>query len=361
MTITVAAERVQETAYSVYPDVQNRKNPETIDRYEMPWWSFLQSHKKTSGNANGTTTVKLKHGGGLELQFWSRRDPLGFGESSIDLQLLFPFTNAHLGLEMVHDDLFADGYDVVANAQRGKGFAKKLSEDEANRLIDIVEEKLEDLMDTWDVQMDLTFLRDGSYDTKAPVGLDGLLPMNNTSGTIGGQSRSNPLLQHTVKSGLTASASGTLRAGMIQAQREANRNGRGRGGRVDFIMAGSSFIDAYQDFSYKNGAIVNTDLGGNRKVDIGLPDTGLSFNGIPIVWNPTFDVLDTLEAPSVPWKKRAYMLNSKVWRLCHTGSNDKRFSAPMDPSDQRYTRLSLDGRYCLICMCPNANSICSIA
>lgn len=359
--MTVPAERLQETAYAVYPDVLNRKNPETLDRYEMPWWSFLQSHSKSSGNANGTTTVKLKKSGGLELQFWSRRDPLGFGETNIDLETTFPFTNMHMGLEMVHDDLFNQGYDVVANAQRGKNFAKKLSEDEGNRLIDIVEEKIEDLLDAWDVQGDLTFLRDGSYDTKAPVGLDGLLPIDPTSGTIGGVSRSNPLLQHTVKASLTVTSSGTLKAGMIQAQREANRNSRGRGGKVDFIMAGSSFIDAYQAFSTANGLVINGDLSGNKRVDIGLPDTGLYFNGIPIVWNPSFDVLQTIEAASVDWRKRAYMLNSKTWKLCHPGSNDKRFSAPMDPAEQRFTRLSLDGRYCLVCTNPNANSIVYIA
>ena len=40
---------------------------------------------------------------------------------------------------------------------------------------------------------------------------------------------------------------------------------------------------------------------------------------------------------------------------------DKKFSAPLDSSDQRVSRMSLDGRHRLFCTVPNANALVSIA
>ncbi len=363
MTTTIPAEVLQETAYAVNQDVMNVRDPVTIDRQEMPWKSMLNRRSKVSGQAGGSTIVKLKKNGGLDIQFWERRDRLGFGESRIDLELEFPFVNIHMGMELVHDDLYDQGYDITPNAERTKNSFQKMSEDEGNTLIDIVEEKIEDMYDSWDVKLDLAFLRDGSYDTKAIVGLDGLITSTPTVGTIGGKSRSNPKLQHTVMTGLTTTNGGTLRKKMTQMQRACNNNARGRGakGRVDFIMAGDDFIDGYVDYATANNWDVQTKAAGTPTVDIGIPDDGLNFMGIPIVRNPTFKTLQLLDAPSLDWNKRAYMLTSKTWHLCHPKNKDRQFSVPDDQSDVRYTRMSIDGRYALVVTVPDANGLLAIA
>jgi hypothetical protein len=37
----------------------------------------------------------------------------------------------------------------------------------------------------------------------------------------------------------------------------------------------------------------------------------VSFNGIPVVWDPTFELLDAKYAPATPYTKRAYMVNEQ--------------------------------------------------
>ncbi len=358
---------LQEVAYSVNDDVMNKKNPTTIDRQEMPFSSVLNRRKKSSGQAGGSVTVKLKKNGGLDIQFWERRDPLGFGESTIDLELVYPFVNIHLGLELVHDDLFDSGYDIMPNAERNRSSFKRLSDDEANVLVDLVEEKIEDMYDSWDVKTDLAFHRDGSYDTKAIVGLDGLINTTPTTGTIGGVSRSNPKLQHHVATDLSAAAissGGNIRARLNTAIRAANNNARGRGakGKVDVLMCGDNFIDAVIQYAEVNNWEVQTQAKtGTPKLDIGIDDEGLSMNGISFVRNPTFKKLQELESASIDWNDRCYGLTSKVWDLVHPKTRDRIFSAPDDASDVRFTRFSIDGRYALVVEVPDANFLVALA
>lgn len=354
-------EQLARVAYAVYGEVANRKKPYPIDRQKMPSLSFFMKRKKSGGQAGGTFKYKLKHDDGGAMQFWQRRDVLSFSEPEFQLELEFPLVNMHQGREFTHEDLFELGYDVQQNGPRGKNFAKASSEDEANRLVDWYDEAIESLMDKWDVESDKILLRDGSYDSKSLVGLDGLLPIANTTGTIGGASRTNALLRHYVETGLTTSAAGTLLAGLTRARRNCELNGRGNsmGGNL-VIFAGASFVDGYRTYAINNGIEYKWDpskaLNG---LDIGIPEASFQFEGIPIVWNPTFDYLDTIESPTVTWTKRAYMLAPKSFEL--RVIKDKEFSAPLDMAEQRVSKVSLDGRIGLANICPNANAIVSIA
>lgn len=362
MAAVVTPEVVQRIQYAVYQDVFNKRKPIPVDRKSMPWLSTTAKRKKSSGSNGGLTTVKLKKNGGLDMQFWERRDVLGFAESNFDLQLEFPFANCHVGSEVVHEDLFKMGYTIEPNGPRGKTLAKPMAEDDALRLINYFEELIEDMLDSYDVKLDIALLRDGSYDSRALVGLDGLISTSATTGTIGGKSRTNELLQHTVNTSATVTAAGTLRTKMQQTRRACNLNSRGRGGSgIDFIMCGAAFLDGYQSFATANNWQVNTNAKGTPSLDIGIPESGYEFEGIPLVWNPTFEVLDTIESASPTWTKRAYFLNSKTWEFQYMEGFDKKFSAPLDPSDQRISRLSVDGRYRLFTTVPNANGLVSIA
>ena len=97
-----------------------------------------------------------------------------------------------------------------------------------------------------------------------------------------------------------------------------------------------------------------------RGVDIGMPDSKIEWNGIPVLIDPTFRRLDADGlGGGTDWEKRAYFLSSKNWELAH--GKDKDFSAPPDPSSQRLSRLSLDGRYVPVCIKPNSQFVSTIA
>ncbi len=356
----VSPEALQEIAYSIYDYVDNTGNPFIIDRKKTPFWSMLQTMAKDAPAVNGIITIKYKRDGGLTIQHWEGRDRLEFEEMRIDFDLIFDFTQSHMGLEILHQELKDAGYSIVPNGPRGKSFATKISKANAFRLVNLLEEKIEEMMDGWMRELDVIYHRDGTADPLSPVGLDALMPLVNTSGTIGGKSRSNVLLQHHVILNSTVTAGGTLIADLTTLRRNANLNTRGFKGEVDVMFAGSEWLDNYTEYCRLNELRYNAKVDGVSKIDFGIPDTAIHFEGIPVIHDPTLDDLAVLENDTT-WQRRCYGLNSKTWRFYHPPSENKQFSAPLDPSDQRISRLSLDGRHALALIKPNGNFLNTVA
>lgn len=348
-----------EIAWAAHTEVVNRRDPYVYDRHTLPWLSAITKRQKKVTGTGGRAIIKVKTKGGLVAEHWAARDVLTFRESRIDFELSFPLRRTHVGLEILHEELENEGYTVTPNEKRGKNFASRVSGADVDRLVDVFEEKIEDMMNEFDETLDRVYLMDGSQDSQAPVGLFGYLTLDPTAGTIGGQSRANKILQHNVQTGSTVVANGTLGRHLNSLIRENNRFNRGFPGKTDFIMAGSEWFDGYVDYAKANNLHFNTDIGeGKRRVDIGIPDSGVHFQGIPVVHNPTFDELEDLGFdPGFNLKKAAVLLNSQSWWLGVPPDKMKQFSAPMDPGDQRFSRLSLDHRGVLIPRRMNANAL----
>lgn len=355
--IEAPAQVVQASAYAAHEEVMNRMNPDIFDRARMPWMGFLNKHKKERAFTRGKVVQKLQRDGGLELQLWLRKEVLEFNETFIDDELTWDPYRAHIGLEIVHADLEDRGFSIMPNAPRGKTLPK-IPRAAGDILVDYFASQIDDMMDAWDVRQDELLLRDGTQSALAPVGLDGLLPLDNTVGTIGGKSRSDSLVRHVVKLDSTVGSAGTLERDLQQGVREAEENTRGFNANIDFIMAGDTWIDGYVDYAKANNLRFNAEADSATGLDIGIPDSRLRWNGIPIVRNPTFRRMDANGwFTGTPFGRRAYFLSSKTWELAYQRGKDKQFSAAVDPSDQRMSRLSTDGRYALICRFPAAQFV----
>ena len=371
MPITYTPEALQRIVYATYDGVQNKKNPLKVDRKKMIWRDTIRAHKVAAplAGANGVVVKYKTAATGVNLQGWERRDVLNFVETGFEQQIQLPWSNVHSGVELVHDDLEAMGYIILPNQSRGKDIGKADSRSEAFRLVDYISEMIESVEDQYDVKEDQLLLTDNSSNPKLPQGLDAYLPLGSatgyvTTGSLGGKARAtNPEFQHYHGVGATTATGGTLATMLNTARREAQLQTRGRpNGGVKFIMAGAAALDGYVAYARNNNLQFQTMLGdGARGVDVGISDSGVQFQGIPIVHNPTFEILDGLLAPTIPWTKRFYLIDPTCWGLAFAPGKDKFFSAPADPSDRRITRLSYDSKMVLMPMCINGNAIVSLA
>jgi len=361
-TNTILPQVLQASAYAAHAEVMNRRSPDIFDRKRMPWWSFLNKRTKERHFTRGKVIQKLQRDGGLDIQHWDRRDVLKFQETFIDDEMVWAPYRSHVGLEVVHTDLEDRGFVVMPNEPRGKNFPSKISRADGDILMDYFTQQIEDMYDAWDVRHDEELLTDNSADPLAPVGLDALMPLDNTVGTIAGKDRSDPLFRHIVITGSTTGASGTLERDLNRGCRLADENSRGMPSSVDMIMAGDDWIDAYVDYAKANGLRYQRTLDEASGVDIGTPDSRIEWSGIPVVRNPTFRTLDSKGLyTGTEWAKRSYFLASKTWEFAHQKGKMKDFSAPLDPSDQRLSRLSLDGRHVLIVRKPNGQFLNTIS
>ena len=359
MAISVPAAVLQEIINSVDKGILNRRAPIKIDRKAMPLKDFWFSRIKKVESNQGAVRVALQKSAENPMQGWTNLDPLAFNENEIDLQTEFNFYNLHLGLIFVHDYMMNEGYDIDYNEKNPK-IANPLSQNEAGRLRNIVKDKLEAHYDNFDVQEDLILHRDGSVDPKLPPGLDAFVPLALT-GSLGGVPFTNPLVAPYIALGLTYTLGGTMREGMNTAMWNARLNSRGRSNGKYRIICGRGFADRYSRYATANAWQVHTMAEGTKKLDISISDSGLQFQGIPLEIDPTFDILDTLDAPATPWTLRCYFLYEEAFVYGHPGAQDKKMSMPPDPADVRMTRVSLDKRVSPLVTIGNANAVVTAA
>jgi hypothetical protein len=385
VAITLTPDALARVAYAAYSGVYNKRNPYMVDRKAMPWLSFISKHEDTAplAGADGVI-VKQKINGGLDLEGWERKDNLHFAEQDFQLETKFPWSNIHMGSEVVHDDIEPMGFVVLPNQPRGKNFAKADSASDSYKLVDWMTHMIEDMMDSYDIKVDQLLLRDNSYNAKLPQGWDAFWPRGVCPGMVsdgagvrgyynlgsfGGKLRSAypDALQHFVWLNATWGAAGSLRQALTVARREAELRSRGRSkGGIKYIMAGAGAIDRYVKFATLNNtnytqAVTVLNNGGASRLDIGIPDTGLHFEGTPIIHNPTFEILDRIENPTYKWTNSMMLVDPDTVCLAYAPGKKKFFSAPMDEGDVRVTRLSLDSKLNLLPKIANGNAIVTLA
>ena len=154
----------------------------------------------------------------------------------------------------------------------------------------------------------IEFLYDGSNSTKAVPGVGNIISLTPATGTVGGiDAVTNTYWRNNTALGIvtTTPANGLINAALKAQYRAVTRFG---GSAPTRIFAGQAFIEALEA---ENRALMRTDvtMGINgTSYDAGIQS--VSFNGIPVVWDPTFELLDAKYSPATPYTKRAYMVNS---------------------------------------------------
>ena len=366
----------------VFNSVLNMKDPLKVDRKKMPLLAYLRKKEvdaPTAGNLGPQVIYKntLNNKG----QGWHGRQILAFNSVQFDMQTTFPWANYHYGLELTHDDVEAKGFVVIPNAQRGKNFAKSDSKSDKFKKIDFMSETIESMMDDYDVNEDLVLHTDNSSDAELPQGLEAFLPLGVTggmttgsgatggtygyynAGSIGGLSRSAypNQLQHFVWVNATYGADNSARTSLNRCLNESQVRSRGRAKKgIEFMIAGRGWIERYiasatsVGTTYNNAVTVLKD-GGLGHLDIAIPDEAIHFHGIPILHDPTLDQLDILfPGQTYAYTNRCYGIDRGGFELGVAGGKVRLFSAPLDPSDQRIIRLSIDTKEVLLPKAPNS-------
>lgn len=315
---------------------------------ERPLIKMLMGKKKTLMPARqfSVETVRETYGSNFAWSFGETART--FNKRSTAAQAQFPWRVALDGLYLDWDMLFAAGIRVDPDpATKGK---LVLAENEKVILYNILSEHMEALELGFIEKLDVELHRDGTASADAVVGLDALISRTPAVGTVGGLNAATKTYWRNYFAG--AVATGNLRATMEAAWRNCIRNG----GAPDFILAGSTFIDAYASVLTLTQ---NTEAGKPKTVDIATGQgarTGLYFKGVEIIWDPVFSVLDALEAPVAAnlWEKRCYFINSK-----HLKYEDDEMAVynPTPPHNVRATYASLDLRCAMKTNRRNAHAV----
>lgn len=267
-------------------------------------------------------------------------------------QAAFPWRRCVDAFRISHDTLFGNGIKVV----EGAAGSVKMDRNEAVQLSNLLEEQREAFKLGFLEKLDLELHRDGTSSTDAVTGLDGLIATAPATGVVGGIDRATATYwRNNTSTAIATGTAGALKNAMELQWRKCTRAGQSA---PDFILAGSAFVDAY---SASITVTQNANAGSVKTLDIGTgkgTETGLFFKGVPIVWDPTFESLDALDTPVIPWEKRCYFLNTKHIDLRDDGMD---IVVPTRPHDVLALFNMISLRVVLGLKQSNAHSMLSIA
>ncbi len=289
-------------------DFYLRKKPVDQVAIERPLLKALQAKKKTAPGAKQFIVEQIRKGYGSNFQWYSGSSIVTYNRRQSLEQANFAWRSAHDGMAISEDEFTQNGIVFTDDSNR------EASDAEVIQLTNILTERTEILRLGFQEKFSFSLHADGTQNPDAIAGLESLVSLTPTTGTVGGIDRSlgsNGYWRNNVATGLTSTTgTGTILNSMEVAWRNCARNG----GRPDLILMGSTFYDAYRNF------VMNTfgriDFGPSEKKKIeGGTDDNYTFKGVGIQWSPEFQELDAQFTPAIPWEKRCYFINSQTITL----------------------------------------------
>ncbi len=276
----------------------------------------LMREKNPYGGALQYVTEQLRYQNDSNFQSYFGDQQVTYNRKRTLQQAKYEWGSFHDGFGLNEDELTQNGIIMTDDRDAVPSDAEKI------QLTNLLSENLETLKLGFQENFDLMLHRDGTASSTDIVGLDTLVSLTPSSGTIGGIAASNAWWQNYVELSINTPTV-SISDRMELAWRACIRYG---GSPPNFILAGADFIDAYRvDAKTEGVGVVRTlnlgDSGGNRApatIDAGVgsgTSTGLFFKGVELMWDPVFDVLDTADAPTQAWSKRCYMLNTRFLKL----------------------------------------------
>lgn len=311
-----------------------RNKPVDQIGYNHPFLQkMMEKRKKLNPGIN--QKVQVRKGYGTNFQWSKGESARTFNKRDTIDQATYEWHTGVDGLYLPWDMLFAAGVYVDPDtASMGKLIP---TANERAVITNIVSEQMEVLDLGFKEKLNLEIHRDGSSGSDAIVGLDALISRTPTVGSVGGLDPATKTYWRNYFAGAVAQAN--LVDTMEAMWRACMRNG----GTPDYISMGSTALDTYR----KTLTLTqNVDAGKVKQLDAGTGkgvDTGLFFKGVPIVWDPTYSALDTLEAPAAAalWEKRIYFINTD--QLLYEDDGMTVYS-PASPNNIRATYVSVDVR-----------------
>jgi len=289
--------------------LQSYAQNDPIDQFTVahPLSQWLVSNKIESIYGNGIFNEKVRITNDSNYQNYTRDDQVTYNTRDTVRLAAYQHYEAHDGFTLNETDMADNGIILTDDKEAVMSGAEKI------QIVNRLKEDYQVLKNGFQTNWDLEAHRDGTQSTKAVPGLDLLVSTTPNTGTVGGiDAGTATYWRNTADLNISTASAGTLTTHMEQAWRACMTYG---GMPPDYILVGSAFLDAYRADALNtiNRQLVINGKGGTN-IDNGVGNgskTGVYFKGVELVWDPQFDVLQSLLAPTVNWSKRCYFLQSQ--------------------------------------------------
>jgi hypothetical protein len=297
-----------------------------IDNYNInrPWIKKLMADKKEWSGGLQYVVEQIRFANDSNFQSYFGDSQVTYNRKRTLTQAKYTWGAFHDGFGLNEDELTQNGIIMTDDRNASP------SGDEKVQLTNLLEENMETLKLGFLENFDMMLHRDGTQSVTNIPGLDLLVStaptLLQTVGTIStGSTSGSNLWWANYANTSVASPTGTNGGSVVNPMEIAWRACIKVGGQPpNLLLAGEDFLDAYRiDAASAGGAatkqvIVNSSNKGGVSLDAGTgngTETGLFFKGVPLQWDPVFDLLQAADAPAIKWPWRLYMLNTKHIKL----------------------------------------------
>jgi hypothetical protein len=283
--------------------------------------SLMGSQKEFPGGA-ANITVRVKGIYQTAIQGFEHDDTVSYVNPANIRTATYPWKLIHAGIVFTAHEMAKDGI-TISDTTSGTGETQH-SDREKTALANLLDDKLEDFSEGWDRSFNLMLWRDGTQDAKQVPGVRSFVLDAPTSATVvaGIDQSANSWWRN--RSSLAISTANASNQLLVQTLQNEVRQLRKFGGRPNLGLAGSSFLDWFEQELRAKGNYTLEGWAKSGSIDASVAD--LSFKGIDIRYDPTLDDLGL--------QKYCYILDTRtIYPMVIEGENMKKH-APARPENK---------------------------
>jgi hypothetical protein len=273
----------------------------------------LMEEKKPYSGGLQFVVEQLRYSNDSNFQSYFGDQQVTYNRKRTLQQAKYTWGSFHDGFGLNEDEMTQNGIIITDDKSNTPSEAEKV------QLTNLLQENMETLKLGFQENFDYMVHLDGTQSVTNIPGLDLLVSTTPTvSQVVGGLDQSiYTWWQNTAITGISTATAGNLTQQMEIAWRDCTRYGAMA---PNYILVGELFLDAYRLDAKNtiNRTVFMKDDASPTKLDTAVGEgirTGMYFKNIEILWDPAMTVLDGLYAPTIPWEKRCYFLNTKFLKL----------------------------------------------
>lgn len=309
---------ITNAALDWYED-KGKVNLQSIQK--KPLLTALDARAKTFPGGKGNVSLAVKGDYASTLQGYSTDDTVSYATPAKIKRAAYPWKEMHIGITLTLTELHIDGISVVDSTTSSE--TSNHSDREMTALVGLLEDKVEDMTESYDRGMNNFLWGDGTTDPKAIAGIQSLILNVPAVGTTGGLDRATfSWWRNRALLGITSNPANG--GALLQAmQTEIRQLTRYTDNSSITWLAGSDWIGAMETELRANGNYSMTGFM-NSGTDGGMK--ALTFQGIDVVYDPTLDTLGK--------QKFAYLIDRNGVFLMYMTGEKKKKHAPARPAEK---------------------------
>jgi hypothetical protein len=343
------AQEVENIAQAVLDYHMNTPNVRSQTLQDKPLLQAMMAKEKPFPGGKENITVRVKGDYTTTIQGFEHDDTVTYGNPANLKTATYPWKLIHWGIQYTMHEMAKAGISIV-DTTNGKGETRH-SENEKMVLVDLLKDKVEDMMEGADRGLNEMFWRDGSQDAKVVPGLRSFILNDPTAATIvaGIDQSSNAWWRNRATLGMTATDPGDQV--VVTTMQKEWRQLRRFGGRPNLVLAGSDFIEQMEKELRAKGNYTLEGWTSQSKTDASIAD--VSFKGVKFTYDPTLDDLSLA--------KYCFVLDTRhIYPMVVHGESKKQHN-PARPEDKYVFYRAQTWIGGLVCDQRNCHGVYSIA